>query len=61
MRIEILSNEEMKRIHEASLAILEDTGIQIDHKKMLETLADAGAKVDVENNLARIPADLVES
>ena len=49
MRIEILNNGEMRRIHEASLAILEDTGIQIDHKKTLETLADAGAKVDIEN------------
>ena len=45
MRIEILNNDEMRRIHEASLAILEDTGIQIDHKKTLEMLADAGANV----------------
>lgn len=61
MRIEILNNDEMRRIHEASLAILEDTGIQIDHKKTLEKMADAGAKVDIENNRARIPAELVES
>ena len=29
MRIDILSNEEMKSIHEASLAILEDIGITL--------------------------------
>ncbi len=60
MRIEILSSEEMLHIHEASLAILEVTGIRIDHKETLEKLADAGAKVEIEKNIARFPADLVE-
>lgn len=60
MRIEILSNEDMKKIHEASLAILEVTGIRIDHKETLEKLADAGAMIDIKKNLVRFPADLVE-
>lgn len=60
MRIEILSNEDMKKIHEASLDILEVTGLRIDHKETLEKLADAGAKIDIDKNLARIPADLIE-
>ncbi len=60
MRIEILSSEDMLNIHEASLAILKVTGIRIDHKETLEKLADAGAKVDIDNNLVRFPEDLVE-
>ncbi len=60
MRIEILNNEDMKKIHEASLDILEVTGIRIDHKETLEKLADAGAKIEIEKNLVRFPADLVE-
>ncbi len=44
MRIEILSSEDMQKIHEASLAILEVTGIRIDHKETLDKLVDAGAK-----------------
>ena len=51
MRIEILSNEDMKKIHEASLAILEVTGIRIDHKETLEKLADAGAMIDIKKIL----------
>ena len=60
MRIEILNNEEMKKIHEASLSILENTGIRVDHKETLEKLADAGANIEMKKNLVRFPADLVE-
>lgn len=60
MRIEILTRDEMQKIHEASLAVLEVNGIRIDHEKILEKLADAGAKIDFDNHLARFPADLVE-
>jgi trimethylamine--corrinoid protein Co-methyltransferase len=60
MRIEILSNEDMKKIHEASLDILEITGIRIDHKEALERLAAAGAKIDTQKRRVRFPADLVE-
>ncbi len=61
MRIEILSKAEMKRIHEASLAILAGTGIRIDHRETLAKLAEEGAEVDFAKNLARFPADLVEA
>ena len=60
MRIEILNNEEMKKIHEASISILENTGIRIDHKETLEKLADAGANIEMDKSLVRFPADLVE-
>ena len=61
MRIEILSLEDMQKIHEASLAILDNTGLRIDHRETLAKLADAGARVYIKKNLVRFPADLVES
>jgi len=61
MRIEILSLEDMQKIHEASLAILDKTGMRIDHKETLAKLADAGAKVNMQKKRARFQEDLVRS
>ena len=61
MHIEILSLEDMQKIHEASLAILDNTGLCIEHKETLAKLADAGARVDIKKNLVRFPPELVES
>jgi trimethylamine--corrinoid protein Co-methyltransferase len=57
--IKMLSEAEVEDIHARSLALLEETGIEVDHPEGLEKLAAAGAMVDVEAKRARIPADLV--
>ena len=56
-----MSKSEMARVHQASLSILEDTGMQIDHPQARSILHDAGAKVDQNYNLVKFPAELVES
>ncbi|MGB9791830.1 MAG: trimethylamine methyltransferase family protein [Thermacetogeniaceae bacterium] len=55
----ILDDEKFRRIHEASLTILEDVGLKIEGKKVLELLYDSGA-TKTQNGLTRIPASLVE-
>lgn len=55
----VLSDSQIKRIHEASLAILERTGVHIPHQEILSRFADAGAQVDHGKQTVRIPADLV--
>lgn len=55
----VLSDSQINRIHEASLAILERTGVHIPHEEMLSRFADAGAQVDHARQIIRIPADLV--
>ena len=47
------------RVHEATLALLEETGVEVRHAGAREQLADAGARV--EGTRARIPAALVDA
>lgn len=58
--INILSEDEVKRIHSGTLEVLEETGVVFEHKKALEILADAGCKVDHEKQRVRFPSYLVE-
>jgi trimethylamine---corrinoid protein Co-methyltransferase len=56
---EILSEREIRDIHEAALVILRDAGIMVHHEAVLRLLADAGAVIDQNRNIARIPEPLV--
>jgi len=59
-RISFLTQEEMQAIHNASLKVLEKTGIKVMSKPVLDILKKAGAKVDYETNHASIPQNAVE-
>lgn len=59
-RYEVLDEEEIFKIHEASLEILSEVGIAIYSKEVLELLNEAGAIVDFKKSIARIPKNLVE-
>lgn len=58
--VRVLSDEGVAKIHEKTLTLLENTGITVMHSGGLAMLADAGAKVDVKSQVAKIPASLVE-
>ena len=58
-RLEILSEREIDHIKNASLVILRDTGVMVHHDEMLRGLEAAGAKVDHEHKIARLPEKLV--
>ncbi len=57
--IKVLSEHELRSIHEATLVILRDTGIMVHHDEALKLLAESGAKVDNHNRIARMPEELV--
>ena len=57
--MKMLSEAEVERIHERSLALLESTGIMVDHEQGLQALQEAGAKVDRQTKRVRISPDLV--
>jgi len=59
-RLKILSDSEVSQIHEASRRILSETGMVVGSKKVLELLAQAGARVDFQKKLVKIPPQLVE-
>ncbi|HUU43403.1 MAG TPA: trimethylamine methyltransferase family protein, partial [Planctomycetota bacterium] len=56
----VLSDEQVARVHAKSLEILDRVGVVVPHEEVLSRFADAGATVDREKQLVRIPAALVE-
>ena len=56
--LNVLSKDQIERIHLATMEVLERTGIRITHLKVLELLDGAGASVN--GNRVRIPAQMVE-
>jgi trimethylamine--corrinoid protein Co-methyltransferase len=56
-----LDDGEQMRVHEASLRILAEAGVRFHGERALPLLADAGAHVDPEAGIARIPRELVEA
>ena len=59
-RLKLLSNNDIERIHETSLKILQEIGIKVLSKKVQRLLAENGAKVDFTHSIAKIPSSLVE-
>ncbi len=57
-RLSVISDGQIEQIHQATLELLERTGVQITHPRALELLDGAGAQVD--GNRVRIPAWMVE-
>lgn len=60
MQSRVLSDEQVEKVHESSLAILERVGVIVPHEDMLSRLADRGARVDPVEQRVRMPAELVE-
>ena len=53
-----LTDEQVKQIHEASLAVLARTGVQVEETEALRLFTEAGA--NVEGNRVRLPQSLIE-
>jgi trimethylamine--corrinoid protein Co-methyltransferase len=58
--LRLLSADDLTRVHEGSLGILERVGMRIDHEGAREILAAAGATVDRSTGVVRFPPNLVE-
>jgi trimethylamine--corrinoid protein Co-methyltransferase len=56
-----LTAEEMGSIHRGALAVLQKTGMRIEHAATLRLLAQHGCQVDFEAQRARLPPDLAEA
>jgi trimethylamine--corrinoid protein Co-methyltransferase len=59
--LRFLSTEDLHRIHDAALQILERIGMLVDHAGAREMLDGEGAKVDAKTNRVRFPPDVVEA
>jgi trimethylamine--corrinoid protein Co-methyltransferase len=56
----VLDEDEIESVRQGSLTVLEETGILIEHPRALTLLQEAGATVDADSRLAKIPSSLVE-
>ncbi len=61
LRLQILTPEEVKKIHDATLWIIERTGVRFPSKRALEIWAAHGAEVDHEKMVVRAKAELIET
>jgi trimethylamine--corrinoid protein Co-methyltransferase len=58
--VEVLTEDQVERIHVATLRILDQVGLQVRSESVLAELAAAGAKVDEATMRARFPSAMVE-
>ncbi len=58
-KVQFLSDEQLERLQEATLQILQDVGVRFPSKKALAIFADHGAQVDHETQIVKLPRDLV--
>jgi trimethylamine--corrinoid protein Co-methyltransferase len=57
--LRILSDEQLADLKSATLEILEEVGIHCPSKKALDIYAEHGAQVDFENQIVKLPSDVV--
>jgi trimethylamine--corrinoid protein Co-methyltransferase len=57
---EMYKQEEIIKIYDAAIEILDKTGMNVAHKKALDMLAGFGARVDMAKKRVYFPRDLVE-
>ena len=57
---EILSKDDVYRVHAATLEVLERTGVRVEEENALRLLDEIGADVDHSKKIVKIPQHLVE-
>ncbi len=58
---EVLSPEDVKKIHLAALRIVEEIGLCLPFQEALELYDAVGGQVDFDKKTVRIPASLIEN
>ena len=59
--LNVLSDEDLKRIHAASIGLLQEHGMQSESDLILDIFKKGGANVDLNTGVIRLPSDLVEN
>ena len=60
VRFEVFTEDELTDIHLGTLEVLERTGVYVEDEEARGVFADAGAEVDAEKGVVRIPPHVVE-
>ncbi len=59
MKIKTLSDRDVEKIHQATLTVLNETGVRFPCEKALKLFAEAGAEVDFKDQTVKIQPDLL--
>lgn len=59
LKVSVLDDEDIKKINQAALSILEEVGVLFPSEKALKIFADAKANVDFDKKIVKIPSHLV--
>jgi trimethylamine--corrinoid protein Co-methyltransferase len=60
LSLEILTREEIQRLHTASLDVIENVGIRFPSKLALDIWEANGAKVDRQTSIVKVPGHIIE-
>ena len=60
LKLEILTKEEVQKIHEATLWIIEHVGVRFPSQRALEIWEANGATVDREKKIVKVKGDVIE-
>ena len=60
LKLEVLTKEEVIKIHEATLQIIEKVGVRFPSKRALEIWVANGAEVDYEKKIVRVKPHIIE-
>jgi len=60
LRLEILSEQDVERIHTATLEVIEKTGVRFPSPRALDIWESHGAVVDRESQIVKAPGHLIE-
>jgi len=58
--LDLMSKDEVERIHQSSLQVLEKTGVKFWDKRAIEVLKQAGATADDKTSIVRFPPSLIK-
>ncbi|MFH2040043.1 MAG: trimethylamine methyltransferase family protein [Chloroflexota bacterium] len=58
-KLNFLDNKQLNDLQEATITILENTGVQFPSQKALKIFEEHGANIDHETNIVKIPRELV--
>ncbi len=60
LKLEILTPAEVKKIHDATLSIIEKVGVKFPSKRALDIWAANGAEVDRERKIVKAKGELID-
>src|SRR5512136_13288 len=60
LKLDLLSDEDVRKIHTATLDVIESVGVRFPSRQALDIFEAHGATVDRATSIARVPGHVIE-